>query len=295
MQLLLLLGKPLNALLNTVGYFLLAYFVDCYAFPKRKKLDTLLIILSILYFINPIFSETVLWYTGTGNYLWTTIIVLISFRPYYKLVKNSSYQLNIFDKICLCLSCFAGWSNENISVSILIINAIILWKSETKNKWFYLSYIFLLIGSILLIAAPGNQIRSATFSSNILLSLMFRIHGQINAWFNWLIAINLLFIFAYFVAKKLDIEIKFENKIMVVWYLLSVLVMFASPSYPQRATFGSFIILLIPTLNILGRFIDKIDKRIYRIVAILLIVSFCANLLSISALAFARNVLGMVI
>lgn len=82
------------------------------------------IVLGCLYFLNPAFEKTVLWYTGSANYMWTTLIMLIAIYPAIKILRNQ--KLGIQDYILLLLSFLAGWGNENTSPTLLFFLIVLL-------------------------------------------------------------------------------------------------------------------------------------------------------------------------
>ena len=103
LQVLLLLGKPISSFVLTSLYFVLAYLVD---------ISYYLLILGLLYYLNPFFNETILWVTGACNYLLTTTIILTVMFPFVKYVRNE--DTGILPALAVMLSLLSGWTNENM-------------------------------------------------------------------------------------------------------------------------------------------------------------------------------------
>ena len=56
-----------------------------------------------------------------------------------------------------------GWSNENMGPTVLILSLVVMLSAAENKKipvWMYLGNISCLAGSILMIVAPGNFVRS---------------------------------------------------------------------------------------------------------------------------------------
>ena len=70
--------------------------------------------------------------------------------------------------------------------------------------------------------------------------------------------------------------------------IVSVLVMVASPTYPVRATFGSFVFLLIAIANNISYLYKYYEKEI-DILALMLLCGICGCLLSTGLLAYVRS------
>lgn len=290
-QLLFLIGKPISSLLIAIAYFLLAYLVVKIATPNFS-LTLYSIVLGCLYFLNPAFEKTVLWYTGSANYLWTTLIILIAIYPAIKILRNQ--KLGIQDYILLPLSFLAGWGNENTSPTLLLFLIVLLGiyvkKHRKINGWLLVSVILWGIGCCLLILAPGNSVRSSGFSSG-LMAIAYRGHGQVNSWLNWLLPTYIILYITY-VLKKRNLDSKdYDEKISKLFLTLgivSVLVMVASPTYPVRATFGSFVFLLIAIANNISYLYKYYEKEI-DILALMLLCGICGCLLSTGLLAYVRS------
>lgn len=142
----------------------------------------------------------------------------------------------------------------------------------------------------MLIIAPGNYARSDVLAHGIL-SIMYRGHGQVNAWCNWLMLPNIMLLFSFLVLYKRRIDIPFKSIIFTGWAWGSILIMVLSPSYPQRATFGSFVLILVAVFSNLCSYLEKEPDNclIMRLFSIVLWMGMLGTFLSIIILAGVRN------
>ncbi len=289
-QLLFLIGKPFSSLFITVAYFLLAFMIVKIATDKFS-IYLYSIVIGCLYYLNPAFEKTVLWYTGSANYMWTTLIMLVAIYPAVKIFKGK--LLDVKDYLFLPLSFLAGWGNENTSPTLLLFLIFLLIVKIKKHKkvhiWLTLSIVLWTLGCGLLILAPGNGVRSSEFSSG-LMAIAYRGHGQVNSWLNWLLPTNVILYITYVLRKEkigkissLDI-----GTIFCMLGFISIFVMVASPTYPVRATFGSFVFLLIAMIRNIDSIYTFYEKEL-DFIALIMVIGICGCLLSTGLLAYVRG------
>ena len=285
LQILLLCPKVLSASLNTIMLFSLGYLINK-LMSKKINMLIYLFTISLLYYLNPTFKESVMWLTGSSNYLYTTTIILISMIPLIKIYKNEKVKLPY---LYLPIVFLAGWCNENMSATLVLfifITIIYAYKNKIKANWLYAYLISSGIGLAFMLLAPGNFVRASDLPTG-LMGIMYRGHGQINAWFNWLFGTILLMgtttYYLYIKEKKIDKVIIF----LLAFGIISMLAMLVSPVYPQRATFGTFIIFMLIIINNMYRIYESNKKEITILMTIIIIGAIC-SLLSIGVLAYAR-------
>lgn len=141
---------------------------------KEKILYILLSCVSIFLLSNSVFSESVLWLTGSVNYFWIgTIFLFALYMPLHIAIKG--HLPNIAFQILSWVSMFAvSISHEQFGVSISILSSAItiyyITNNDTKlrkvfnNKYVLTLTIFSFISIVFLIVAlkaPGNAIRSS--------------------------------------------------------------------------------------------------------------------------------------
>ena len=132
---------------------------------KEKKHVSLYIVICLLVFLCvPLFGQTVLWETGSCNYLWTTTIVLRFLLP-YRLTADCKHNVVLM----LLGGIIAGWTNENTGGAlILMILFILAYKLYTKEKihsWMITGLVGSIVGFLIMVLAPGNKVRAQDFIS----------------------------------------------------------------------------------------------------------------------------------
>ena len=297
LQLLFLMPKPVSALLNTVCFFGLAYLMCLCAFGKNFSFRYMCLTLGMLYYLNPYFEETVHWYTGFANYGWMTLLILLTACPFFSYLNKPGYKPGYIQYLLLPLSLLGGWTNENMAPSmVLFMMGCVFLMLKDKNKvpvYYYLSILFCTAGCALLILAPGNYARSAGFGSG-LMSLAYRGHGQVNAWADWLFLPLITAGILLYCSRRIHKFNTSEKRYVFLtagWFAVSVLVMVMSPSYPQRATFGSFVLLAVMILHSAKRIYDHDEgsRVLIRNLCMITALGFIMVLLSIDVLAAVRS------
>ncbi|MCR5100745.1 MAG: DUF6056 family protein [Butyrivibrio sp.] len=160
----------------------------------EKKYNVRLYVLTVLsvWIFGVSFSETILWQTGTCNYLFTMFIIL-SFITLFrkkinigiegisesnvKKVSSKSGSVNSSEStakvlgsciVMFLLGLLAGWCNENTSGGAVLYMLILCFFAYRKNNgfkfikpWIICSFIGILTGFAFMILAPGNMKRAA--------------------------------------------------------------------------------------------------------------------------------------
>lgn len=145
----------------------LIYKISNHGQIKYNSLRFFLIVITIFLFV-PKFGETLLWETGSFNYLWTFLIMLSFLFIYHKKVIFSE-KVNIPIIVMFIFGIFAGWCNENTSAGtlLLIIGYITIeWRINKKKPsgWMLSGLIGEVFGFIVMMSSPGNRIRSGWFA-----------------------------------------------------------------------------------------------------------------------------------
>lgn len=263
---------------NSVIYTLLIYLIYKYINKDEEKPLYLILIHLALWFVLPVFGQTCLWLTGSCNYTWTMVIILLLLLNYknYKNVKTNI--LNVI--LIFLLGIFAGWTNENTSFGsiVIIIGSLIYQKHFTKDKiqkWQISGLLGNIIGFLIMILAPGNFVRSNKFNENpsLILRLGKRIINCTNGLVTFCLPLIIIIIIFYSLNKYYNKKINYKFYLCVLGAFFTTYSMALSPTFPERAYFG-VIVFFIMAAGILIQNIDNINKIIPLIVLdILLILS----------------------
>lgn len=256
LQALLLLPNWAIDLLNSLMYICFITLVYKLIIGRGKNSISLFILLVIaIWFLLPSYGDSILWITGSANYLWGTSIVLTMMLPYRFYGGGKNGKLNqILPSIgMLLLGVLAGWTNENTAAAMLIIlvQFFIYYKCQnwTIPVWAVTGFLGGMIGYILMIKAPGNFVRAgeAVFFSPFLFlyrllnytKILFLNYGVFNMFYVGLIVLYFQFV------KQNKVQVLTFSFIYLVGLLVSIYVMLFSPSFPSRAWFGPVIFNII--------------------------------------------------
>lgn len=206
---------------------------------------------------NPNLGQTTFWIVGAANYLWTNLFVAAWLFYIYRI---TTQNINTINPLIALLSFMAGCSNESVSPFVSLLSVLTigyeLWrtKSVSVNKIIY--SISAILGSCVLILSPGNFIRASgkefwygkSVFERIFIHLTERVHNHLALiWIGYVV----LFLLVLLVVFNKQIRTKIEKSHLVTAALVvciglgTSLIMFASPSYPDRVMNGTFMFFLL--------------------------------------------------
>lgn len=221
-------------------------------FPRLNPLAFLLIFL-IYWIANPTLGQTTFWITGAANYLWTNVfhfLFLLLFLQEAKSVDHNSLKIATITLLALA----AGCSNENTSITTLLLISLLTWrelKQGNKNWNLFIYVAAFAIGTTVLILAPGNTTRSGHFPEWSQMSLLEKTSRHLLERVpTALLRFGELIVF-FLIALKFSGKLEKETRFYVLLFagasLLSCIVFLPSPIMPKRSGNGAFIYLLIST------------------------------------------------
>ena len=226
-----------------------------------------LVFMSIFLFV-PFFGQTILWETGSCNYLWMMTIIL----QFLLFFRNNS---NINPILLFLLGILAGWSNENTGgacIMIAVMLTIYHYISNKKiNKSLILGIAGACIGFLILVLAPGNSIRAAEYanSNTLIYNLVHETIALIDVYREGLLLLIISYLFFVAIGKK-------EKNIIIVSFiyflaaLADIAAILLSPSQMlwDRSMFGSPVLMIIAAGIVLYNLNFKEKLNIYLIYAI---------------------------
>ena len=265
-QFMLAAGVFWGDIINSIGYIVLVVTIYYIANKGNKSNLSLFVGINLLiWFLTPALIENVFWITGSANYMWGTLLILL-FLSFYCSAYLTGKSNDSWIKACAMffLGIIAGWTNENMAVAMIffVICLIMLAKKEkqTLHKWMVLGLIGAIVGCAFMLLAPGNYIRNAGELSNlnsggtepIYMFYVYRFTSilKMSTWYALIpTVIYAIFLFLYFKFKK-----KYSNKKILFLSLLfaftagvGTLAMTGAPTFPTRVWFAILIFLFIAT------------------------------------------------
>ena len=288
LQLMFYIGRPYSAILNTVAYFVLAYALSKAVF-KKFNLTFFALVSALLFFLSPYREEIILWYTGCANYIWTTMIIFLAALPYMDLLREGKFRLESKYWLMLPLYFLAGWTNENMAPTFILFMVFTtgyeFYKTKKTDPLKIADILVCFAGCCMLMFAPGNFVRTYSSYTSLISTIVFRIHTQIYAWSSWLLIPMLVFaLLRYFNYRNNDAGNKLFTYPLLGWYVLSVLIFIGSPTFPQRATSGSFCILLILIADEFRRMMlrNEDNKKFVSVLSVILTFALAAAMFAIA-------------
>lgn len=260
LQMILCMGETFADICNTLAVFLLSFLISALA-GKKKSLAFITITAGLLHGVNASWKMSMYWQAGACNYLYITIFILLFLMCYLKTLEDTpdvcqKSPAGIYLYI-LPLGLIVGWSNENMGPAVWLMTlGVMLWRKRKRlpvKPWMVLGNLACLAGSMLMILAPGNFVRAGEVASSQyggLWQLFLRCYAECRGLLEYLFIVCLLTAFILFLNICILGE-KPDRKEMTLLAgaLLSWGAMVLSPHYPDRASFGTMVLLLCVLLS----------------------------------------------
>lgn len=255
-QFFMMFDKNIFNVFNTIIYIILGLIIYKHIFPCSKEYIPiwLLSIYILMWIFIPIFGQSVLWLSGSINYLWMAVIILAFLFPYRKHEYNYENKKDSLLMIILMFifGFFAGASKENGSGAMIMMEIffVIYWKYKKINipKWSIVGIISSIIGLVFILVAPGNSKIETVPGANGIFSILTVISVYKNFIFIPFV-IFIIAIFYIFISKKYNIHdfiIKFYiSFIFVISAIASVGALLFSPIVAYRSAIFGVIFIII--------------------------------------------------
>lgn len=165
----LLVGKGIFDVANALMFLALVVLLTMHArrdgrFWQEPKLFAVMGVFAWLSF--PHFGEVAVWKCGAAVYLWTGVIVALFLLPYNlhfrAMTQGVPPARRWLALLMLVLGILAGWSVENLAVTVFVLAAGLSWRARRKGAmpvWMPAGAFGAFLGLVLLVAAPGNFVR----------------------------------------------------------------------------------------------------------------------------------------
>lgn len=293
LQLTLLAGEQAADILNVAVTLLLAWVVCVTA--GNKGLSACFAAMAMILGLNANWKMSMFWQAGAANYLYITVFILLFAFCYLRELPDGSPRASgrlsdtegdrqgVAEGGCAApgdsgsrnlpgitlwiipLGILAGWSNENMGPAVWILSLlVILCAVKEKRKcplWMALGNLACLFGSVMMIAAPGNFVRSAQAADSgygLLWRFFLRCYSESKAALEYLFPTLLVLAGVLLLGKcALRINIGRRNLLLLFCALLSWGAMILSPHYPDRAAFGTMLLLLCVIISMAGKMVRQ--------------------------------------
>lgn len=260
---------------NTLAYLAMVLVVYFHAIGKFKFYPLLLLLINLLFFLcMPAFGQVFLWVVGACNYLWGPLLVFLYLIPYRLQYSKSAPVFNnkILALLFGMLGIIAGWTNENLGLTLAFVIAVFMFLYWHEHKKVYLwcvcGLIGASIGAIALIIAPGNFVRlhvghmEVNFFKNIIVITKMFLQTK------FLLMPACLFLsLLVFCRKNTDYKIV---SVYVLGMLASMYAMAGAPYFADRAKLGTLAFAVIACCNLYTN-LDFTLTKIRKFIAVFLI------------------------
>lgn len=256
LQAVLMLGETAADVLNVTAFFLLGWLVCVIA--KQKKPFWLLFVLSLIVALNPNVKMSMLWQSGTVNYVYSSVWILLFLRPYFRYSEETAGDSPPLAALWVIpLGLLTGWSNENMGPACFTAVAgemiFLRKKKRTVPLWMAGGAVSCLLGSIMVVAAPGNFVRSAAIEKKALGEMLYdRLYSMLRAGTDFLFPAAVLLAAAVLIRTVVcQGRLRPAQWMMLALAVLSYGAMVLSPHYPDRAVFGTMVMCILLTVSVL--------------------------------------------
>ena len=259
-----------NSIVFIILLLLILNFSNFNRTEVKNKFLYLILIYFILWFNTPAYGQSFIWLTGSANYLWTSVIVLLYTLIFINLDENKKYnKLQIFGLSILGL--LAGWTNENTGASLIVMLAVYLFiqkiiEKRKLNKIHIFAFTSSIIGFIIMIIAPGNYERSSMFNDNTFFIIKWikrAIDITQTATSFLIIPISIIIILiSIYIYKNQKINKKIY--IFLAGIIIATYSMVVSPTFPERS--WTIVLIYMTTVIIMLLSELKLEKKLKNII-----------------------------
>ena len=281
LQLVLMAGEQVADILNVLVTMVLALLI-CIVAEKRKLL-AFFAAAAMPLGLNANWKMSMFWQSGAANYLYITVFILGFVYCYLREFADrpddgtpfpdgvSDEGVNARKKDLpgitlwiIPLGLLAGWSNENMGPAVWILSLVVILAAiKEKRKlhlWMILGNLTCLFGSVMMIIAPGNFVRSAQTwdDKGLLWKFYLRCYSEAKGAMEYLFPTLLILTLMLILARGVEgVRIGRRNGLLLFCALLSWGAMILSPHYPDRAAFGTMTLLICVIVSLAGRILEK--------------------------------------
>lgn len=226
---------------------------------KKNRGLFLILLFFMLWWFLPEIGKTVLWVSGSGNYLWTAVIDLLWFYLFTK----KDLRINVLPFTTL-LAFFMGAGNENTSPAFILLGILYstfhIWKDKFP-KWKIVEIVSATVGFLLMISSPGSRHRAGEIA--IFDNLKGKIFELVQLSFGKYAVLYLMIaiLVSYLLVRK---QIKKEQFIEVCFIVIAhfacIYSLIASNEKPARVFFGASVLICLAVIQLLKLTLDKVKS-----------------------------------
>ncbi len=152
-------SKELFNIFNTFFYLLLIVLMVRYAVPRQAWLNPTIWIVAVacLFFMIPCHYDSMMWATGSINYLWVANILLLYCFLWRYLVCHSVKR--VWYPLLFGVGVLCGWSHEGFTTGLVIGLGADLLLFHRRSVSLRITYAGFVAGFLALVSSPGSWSR----------------------------------------------------------------------------------------------------------------------------------------
>jgi len=282
------------AVINSAVFCLLLLISFRAATGRRAQANladglTLFSIFLTTWFFTQSFGEAILWKTGAIAYLWVITFSILALIPFIDLVVDNRVKQNtpirlIFMPIAVLVLAI---SLENVAVAMscfMLFSLFIYWIFHSRPPlWYWLTLAGQLVGSFILLAAPGNYIRFQRQSDGT--PIFERFEKLLSViWQHGLDETHIFYLFAVLLLLVAVTKIKVNLMRPWLWTLFAMLLAFAMAgstgvNFQDRTAFVAEIAFIVAITALLAPLCQQLarDIKLYLPATLVLLLFFVMN------------------
>lgn len=292
-----LLGRDFFDVFNSIMFIVLGILIYLHVCGKKSlNIPLLITIFATVFLFVPQPGSTILWKSGSANYLWSSVLIMVMTLIFKKHLddKNAIKDNNRNRILLLLYGLLIGCANENSGCALIvaIIMFTVFYKIKYNNipKWCYFALAGTVISYILLVVAPGNYIRTEEMYPGVnygipyLVEYTIKITRLTKEHIGTIVTVA-IFTFILSIKKQKDLKAYISEYgvqiIFLCFSFISVYSLVLSPAYPERCWMFAFVYLVI----IIGLNLSKIEEGKYAVLIkkLYIFLMICLSFNAISA------------
>ena len=279
----------INTVLTLVLVMEMSHLSDAGFLKKRssRKLFLYSLMFGLLIACCPNLRMSMLWQAGCANYVYSSVWILAFYIVYIRAMDQGTKDLPLSEVFMVPLGFITGWSTENMGPSACAVAALITFmmykKGNAKGRrlvWMLEGVITSLAGSAICILAPGNSVRSMDSVDDLALTFPERLLQMLKGIGDYLFPALVILVFSIILYKM---TVKDRIPAFVLYLLLGALLsygaMIMSPHYPDRAAFGTCVLIEAASGALMVRTLSDEKENRFEAVTIVMLLSASAVLL----------------
>ena len=304
LQLSFMFGVDFFNIMNSIMFILLGFLIYKHINNSSEiKLSWLVTIYAAIFVFVPQPASTIMWKSGSVNYLWSSVLILCMTLIFKKHLDNENKIKDNYLNMCLLFlfGLVVGCSNENTGCALILaeILFIIAYKVNYKKipKWAISALAGTILGYIFLVSSPGNFKRSElmypyiSYGIENLFDYVLKITRLTYTYLKEIL-ITLVITSVFLFKEKDDIKSFIKNNcIQIIFFILAFISIYSlviSPAYPERCWMFAFVYLTV----VIGINITKIKLKNNYINKIVIILMIILSISSISQYSEAYYYIG---